>query len=1409
MYKTYANIILKSIIFLFLSLYAWSSYCNEVFKNLSINEGLAHTDANCIVQDSTGLIWIGTYAGLQSYDGYSLKLYDYYIEDQKIYQSHNRIHTLACSANKLWVGTESGLTCMDLESHHYVPFRIADGSQNITNGRILKVLLDNQTDHLWIKTEYELYAAKVDNRSNTLHIIEWKNKIDRKKIERVNRFELHQNKLWFIEDSHLTFLEIKDQKVVQGNRYNLTSLLKSTEEVSCVEMTDQYAYIRTSTSCYRLKYLADSIDLREPGCVTFNQINPSIPRETLGIFAVDNDENLWCTYSGGVFEVRNPFSEQPTIKTHLENNKNINLSKTRIASLLIDRYNNLWIAMMNWGVNYKSLNKSLFQQIPTKQLEQLGLKKNVFLSMEEADNQMLWFLVDGGEGLFCYDFTKDKVSQFKVQKNGNIASYQTLKLSLDQKKIYIGLSKGLLVYHIETGASDWVLGGPYKKHTQGPVSVSRIQIDRFGNIWVATWGSGLYRIKNIDTAPSVTYYTNVTSPVSIVSNYVSDIYIEPGTILVCTDNGLNKITLTDQGEVKQISSYQTDANKPNSLSSNFLASIDKQEDSVYWIGTIGGGVNKITIHSNAKNDYSATCFTSQNGLTSNDAEIVFVDEEHNVWIGGNGITKINTKTEKISVYESIDGLQSNSFKIGAGYKSKDGRIYMGGLNGCNYFYPKSFLHPSTNTELIFTDLLVHNKPINPNEPNSNGKITLTKSIDKYPHVNLSYNQNNFILSFAALGYHLSNRIMYRYRMVGYDKTWQIVPYAQNKAFYSNLNYGDYRFELEVSTDRGFSWKTPGKTIKFSILPPWWQTTYAWIAYILVILAVTFIIIYQYSKGLKLKRENHIQELQRLNDEERYQSKLSFFMNVSHELKTPLTLISLAAERLMENNFSKESSSILYHSKKILSMISEIVDIRKADLGINLLSLSDQNIHEITDQLFREIQPWAEEKKITMTYQAEDSNIHLDLDKEKIAKLIINLLSNAVKYTLEGGSIDISLRRGTLQDIHPLYATTHSEGEVSKSDELCILTVRDSGVGISPESIKYIYERFFQVKSINQIHLGSGIGLAIAKSMVLLHRGTIIVSSERMTGSEFIVAIPIRHESKHSATLSDDFNAKEFIQNQYLEYNEFEQKQTEDDTIAESLHTNLPSLLVVEDNKYMQQALKEHFSASYQVTLADDGKQGLELCESIYPDIIISDLMMPEMNGIDMCKRIRNNLSIAYIPIILLTAKDEMDSQIEGYESGADLYMAKPFSMRLLEVNLNRLLKQRERVWEQSDSTTETAHMATRDILLTNENKKFEEKLKLAVENNMANPELSVDFLTQELGLGRTKLYQKVKESCNQSLADYIRNMRLEKSTYLLLNSTMNISEIMTEVGFVNNSHFTKVFRLKYGVTPSEYIKNHQ
>ena len=386
-------------------------------------------------------------------------------------------------------------------------------------------------------------------------------------------------------------------------------------------------------------------------------------------------------------------------------------------------------------------------------------------------------------------------------------------------------------------------------------------------------------------------------------------------------------------------------------------------------------------------------------------------------------------------------------------------------------------------------------------------------------------------------------------------------------------------------------------------------------------------------------------------------------------------------------------------------------------------------------------------------------------------------------------------------------------------------MKDTGIGISSESIHLIYERFFQVNGNSQSHLGSGIGLAIVKSVVLQHKGMIVVSSERMRGSEFIIALPVYENcrSNESAVGNQLLDVRSFIDEQY---NEFEPVKASSVSGDEPMIDNpdLPTLLIVEDNQELRSVLKERLSAFYNIHIADNGRMGLEKCMSVFPDIIVSDVMMPEMDGIEMCRRIKNNLSVASIPLVLLTAKDTVESQIEGYESGADLYIAKPFSMKLLEVNIHRLLVQREQwmrgktdrgVSETGVEEVEVSEVKSGDmengeekaLYDTEEQRILTERLKSVIDENISDPNLSPEQLSSALGVSRSKLYREIKRIDGYSLSDYVRNVRLEKAAYLLVNSHLNIQEIMNEVGFINSSHFTKVFKLKYDMTPSEYKRN--
>ena len=1400
---------------------------NETFKQLTINNGLAHTDASCLAQDSTGLIWIGTNAGLQCYDGYSLQTFDYYPSGNKIFQSHNRIQAMACTKKRLWLGTASGLTCFNLNTHCYIPYNVEENEiMYDSNASVSKLFVDPSGCHLWIRTSHGLSVLRVHN--DTIQPLRWNSEEERIWGKSFINLQFQGETVWATTGNHIVQLSIYDGKVTILNTYEIKQLIQNDELVRDIYCMNDFLYMRTQSGCCRASIVGHELRVATLIYVDFHSINSKIPVSTNGPFIVSKDGTLWCAYLEGIFEVQYPFSETPSIREYLRNTQDDKQSAQKIKDLLIDRYNNLWVATNSWGVFYRTLSTSFFKNVSRSKFRKMGFSQNEIVSVTGQDNGIIWMIVEYAN-LFCYDPQAEQLLHVPLPKNQLQGIYlQSIKMSHDQKHLYIGTSRGVFIYDIYTKSFSRLSLVDASNASKINTSIADLKEDTSGRLWIATWGAGVLCIDHPLTSPMLALYLNTRTDPCLLSDYISYIYIKEQSVFLCTTNGLNRLVLTNNGKIKRLSAYQVDERLGDiSMSANYLANLDCVNDSVYWVGTIGGGLNKMILHSEQNNDYTATCYTTKDGLSSNDCEIVLVDNSGNVWVGGNGMVQLDVQKNKIYTYGFADGLQNNAFKINVSHKAKDGTFYMGGLFGLSYFQPGELVHDTNFHTLMFTNLFVNNQQIIPNIVYDK-RIVLNKILNETSELILNYLQNNFTISFAALGYELSEQIMYRYRLKGFQDDWCTLRHTNNEVYFSNLPYSSYELEIQLSTDKGYTWYSPGKKMDIVILPPWWLSGWAKTLYVIVIVFVITVAFWQYNKEQNLKKENEIQKILIAQDEEKYQSKMQFFMNVSHELKTPLTLILLAAEKLMnETNPGKEGKTILYNVKRMLALISELVDIRKQDLGISTLNLGWVNMSQMLRQLFDDISSWAENKQLTVKSYIEETDIEMDADTDKIGKMILNLFSNAIKYTNEGGKIEVSFKRGTRQDLSPSYGTVHIEGSLPLEVPICILTVKDTGIGISSESIHLIYERFFQVNGNSQTHLGSGIGLAIVKSVVLQHRGMIIISSERMQGSEFIIALPIYENYKDNEVVENQIlNVESFIKEQYSEFELVEDKLKNNSMTTNEPNADnpdLPILLIVEDNKELQNVLKEHFSLFYNIYVADNGRLGLEKCMSIFPDIIVSDVMMPEMDGTELCKHIKNNLSVASIPFVLLTAKDTVESQIEGYESGADLYIAKPFSMKLLEVNLHRLLMQREQwiknntgiaIADQSLVVQETPDLNRIDEngskVLEEENydtegqRKMTEKLKVIIEENINDPNLSPDQLASELGVSRTKLYRDLKRIDGYSLSDYVRHVRLEKAAYLLANSTLNIQEIMNEVGFINSSHFTKIFKLKYGMTPTEY-----
>lgn len=1389
------------------------AFTNERFHHLTVKDGLAHTDVTCLMQDYTGLMWLGTNGGLQSYDGYKLTTYDYYKGKKGIRKLHNRITRMDIWNNFLWIGTESGLLKFDCNTHSYVPFEVEAGNNDLLEEQVKIVSVSSDDGQIWVKgnrTLYVITANVVPTRCIEIKLAELQ--VEDEPGE-VNSIVHYGQNTWVCTGRYLYQFRRSPGRIEHITTFSKAKLGVHERIMDRMLVANNHLFLQASGGLYRWKFLVDNgIDLKSVRHVAFRDLTEEVSGPAGNKFVIDKNGTYWGAHSSGLVEILAPFRE-PVLKLYRKEVIDAySLSSEFISSFYIDRFNNLWIGTWGKGLNYRSINPSSFGLIADNMGGIASLGDSFVTGLDKDPDGTLWILTQKG-GLSHYDIEKGILMHtgFPQLKINNRVFKKVLLDKSDKDILYIGMIEGLAVYNRKNGKIRWVIGGDPTAEVNININVSGLSFDAAGNLWVASWNKGLYVLGKHPGGYRLKCHLDTEEGRcgQILSKRISKIFYDEqkNEMFLCTNVGMNRLLLNEEGGIRKIVKYRTDENKLHSLSNNFIAAMDKQNDSVYWVGTLGGGLNRLLLKGTEDNAYEATVYDNSSGMSSNDIEIVLVDKEGCVWTGGNGIVKLDPKTGHTVKYDYIDGLQSNTFKFGSEYKGEDGMMYMGGTEGLNYFYPHHVQTSVEDVNLLLTSLDVHNNRIKVGQ-SYNGYVVLPKILDQMNRLTLHHDQNNFTLSYAVMGYQLSNRIMYRYRLKGFESAWREVSVRENRASYSNLDYGKYVFELQASSDGGMTWSKQVKHLAVTVLPPWWLTATAKIIYLIVVLAFIFILFYMYVHELKMKHQIYIRDMEKKKDEENHQMKLQFFMNISHEFKTPLTIILSAVEKLVTIDDVQQAyhSSISRNANKLLALITELVDFRKTDLGIMPLKLASGDIGEYVENMVAEFQPWASKKGISMN-MGEIEHLSAFFDPEMVAKIIYNILSNALKYTDNGGSVSVKVYKSDSRQVVPAFKYLHKEGQVQEGGEVCAIVVRDTGIGISQESISHIYDRFFQVESKTSSHLGSGIGLAVAKNMVLAHRGMIIVSSERNVGSEFIILLPLDLKVGMEDNRMIGFDKEQYMLEQHLEYNyeELQRPGTGGDVGLQSQER--PVLLIVEDNRELLLTLEAHFVTSYEVILAENGEEGFALCKEKYPDAVISDVMMPVMDGIQMCAAIRNDLSVAYTPVILLTAKSSVENQIEGYETGADLYLPKPFSMRILELNVARLIKHKRMMLAQPDSADEKQReKVTRESVLAEQDKAFLELLNETVYENMSNPDLSVEFLCERLGMGRTKLYATAKEICGKPLGDYIRDMRLERAAKLLRTTAMNITEIIYETGFGSNSHFSKIFKAKYGKTPTEYMK---
>lgn len=824
-----------------------------------------------------------------------------------------------------------------------------------------------------------------------------------------------------------------------------------------------------------------------------------------------------------------------------------------------------------------------------------------------------------------------------------------------------------------------------------------------------------------------------------------------GNIWIGTVKGLNCFN----PHTKQFKHFTHDLTNHKSISNNIIECIEQDSNGCLWVGTMYG------LNRYETNTESFTSYYTRDGLPRNTIKGLIGDEVGNIWLStSQGLSKFDPKTETSTNYTVEDGLASNAFAAYSYCKLSDGYMMFGGNNGITMFHPSDIRINRVLPKVSITDFKVNNTSVT----TYGGDSPLNKHISQVKELTLTHTQSVFSFDFVAMSYISQEQNEYKYMLEGFDSHWNYVKH-KHTATYTNLNPGSYIFKVKASNNDGL-WNDSLTSIKVNILPPMWRTWWAYSFYIILFLGLLFLVLYIRASRLSDKRTHELDML-----------KINFFANVSHEFRTPLTLILSPLEQLLKNSqVSAETSSLkMMHrnTQRLLTLVNQLLDFQKIGSGEMKFRPSMVEVVSFVREISQSFANSSSKQNIDFIFKSNVSECYLSLDTRKTENLVLNLLSNAFKFAPDGGEVSIDI---ILQD---------------SDDRSLVINVRDNGPGIDITNHEKIFTKFFRAENEGNTTLtGSGIGLFLVKEYVELHKGSITVDSSLGEGACFIVKFPI-------------YDGLEFTQ----EEQQCRIVEASDSIEANFLgdvrrRSNKPLLLLVEDNLDFRHFLKERLSPSFKIIEAVNGVEGWEFVSKYIPDLVISDVMMPIMDGNELCAKIKADQRTSHIPVILLTAQSAEQHLLAGFESGADQFVSKPFSFSVLEYRIASLLKQRHKLQQ---SFSRKIDVNPSEIAVTSIDEKFVNTALQFVEKNIDNTKLSVEDLSRELDISRVHLYRKVSAITGKSPSDFIRSIRLKRAAQLLATGKLSIAEVAYQVGFSNPKYFTKCFKAEFDMIPSAYI----
>lgn len=1327
------------------------AFPNPPITYLGIEKGLSNNSVRCIYQDHQGFMWFGTYDGLNRYDGYEFQVFRNKLNDSTSLP-HNYIYTIHEDGEQnLWVGTGQGigiynsLTGKFLPAY-YTPYGTKGWAKITSNVNVVRsdakgnILIGTNGAGLMVRLKGQQTAVQVP------FIVGGKAVVD----ANVRAIYVDKSKrIWLlIRGTGLCVFDMASREIRLVND-QLTN-------AQCLAMgAGDDLWIGTVSGLYTYHIASRSMTL------AYNEASGKLTSDNITNLLVDRQGKLWIGTEVGGVNILNPATGQ--FEYLLPGTGKNTLTSEQVFAIYEDKESRKWIGTVKGGIDVLDPHKNLFQTLSHDPLNRNSLVNDFASTFYEDGAQRLWIGTDGG-GLSIWDRRRNSFTNY-VHQTGNPGSLS---------------------------------------HN----SVTSVQQDYQNNVWVATFGGGINKFN--PSSNSFEHYRCINSATGEENKNVWLLLEDHNKTLWATtfaqgklyrlNRAANRFEVFDQVLNDLVSLIEDRQGQLWGGNSHQLAKIDTRsgqhtlfeigkpvralyEDrkGAFWIGTEGGGL----IRFDRKGGKIAARFSDENGLCNNAVLNILEDDRGHLWLSTfNGLSEFDPVAKTFKNFYQEDGLQSNQFLYNAALRLRSGELAFGGIRGFNLFHPAGIIATNSNPPLLLTGLKVNNKPVTQDTRYVSGSGS--RGIEA---LRIPYSDAVLSLDFAALEYSAPGKIQYAYYLDGWDKGWNYTGDLRT-ANYTHLSEGIYYLRLKATNADGV-WGKEQTLLKVTILPPWYRSWWAWLFYMM--LAMGAIYAYQLYKARQTKLEYDI-KIAHLNAEKEREindKRISFFTHVSHEFRTPLTLIINPIKDLLQHkdkSVQEGDLQIIYrNARRLLSLVDQLLLFRKADVQADTLKLARLNFYSLCHEVYLCFVQQARVKNIDYTFRCDNEQLELVADREKMEVILYNLVSNALKYTPEGGRVAF---------------------EVTEGAERVEVLVSDNGIGIPSDVGSRLFDKFYRVAREQKTgHTGFGIGLYLVKQYAESHKGEITYTSTPGQGTFF--QLQLRKGAAHfgSLPIAEDTGAVT-IKEEVVLHDDFAQvgaPESEPEPLG-SLVSERQTLVVVDDDASIRQYLVQLFKDRFTVYEADNGIDALHLAQQYGPDLVISDVMMGGLNGIDLCQTIKEDPALGHIPVILLTASSSADIKLKGVEGGADDYINKPFDKELLLARVANLLKSRTSL--QRYFYNEIT-LKKNELKISSEYKEFLERCIAVVEKYLDDEEFNIKRLSQELGMSHSSLYKKVKSISGLSMNAFIRFIRLRKAAELFINTDYNVNETAVQVGINDIKYFREQFNKLFGMNPSEYIKKYR